>query len=172
MSAVRVLGALDHSFGWDGERLVDAGEEPAVLRGAAAAVEPVGGGWRILRDPLGINKLFWAYEGDGAISFAARPSRLVAAGHSLGEVRAVPRGAVFHLPGADERSLVPEEWSAPPTAEPEAAAGGDPRDARPLPRRGRVRAPVARRPTSACPGGSTARVSPPWSASGSRTPWR
>ena len=28
MSAVRVIGALDHSFAWDGERLVGAGDDP------------------------------------------------------------------------------------------------------------------------------------------------
>jgi len=122
MSAVRVIGALDRSFGWDGERLVGAGDLPAALRGAAAAVEPAGAGWRILRDPLGINKLFWVHEGDGGIAFAARPSRLIADGHPLGEIRAVPRGAVIQLPGPDERSLVPDEWSSPATAEPEVAA--------------------------------------------------
>jgi asparagine synthetase B (glutamine-hydrolysing) len=122
MSGARVVGTLDRNFAWDGSKLWDPTTVPTVLRGAAAAVEPANGGWRIVRDPLGINKLFWAGEDDGGIAFAARPSRLIAEGHSLGDIRAVPRGAVHDIPGSAEASLVPHGWSSPTAIAPEAAA--------------------------------------------------
>lgn len=122
MSGVRLVGPLDHSFAWDGSSLCSPGEPPDRLRGAAAWVERDGDGWSVVRDPLGINKLFWAEEDDGGLAFAARPARLVAEGHSLDAVRAIPRGAAVRLPGGEERSLVPDEWSSPSPLEPERAA--------------------------------------------------
>jgi asparagine synthetase B (glutamine-hydrolysing) len=98
---VRVLGKLDHNFPWNGRRLlaerdfeVDR-EVVTELRGAAAYVTgSEDRGWRIVRDPIGINKLFWVDEPDGSIVIAARPHRLVTAGHAFEQIRAVPRGTV------------------------------------------------------------------------------
>jgi hypothetical protein len=116
--SVRVLGRLDPNFAWDGSRLYDrsdfrpGNDLPVDLRGAAASVE---GGlssvWRLLRDPLGINKLFWAEDAEGDILVAARPYLLVEAGHRFEEIRAIPSGSVVDLlpdrPSPEEYSLVP-----------------------------------------------------------------
>jgi hypothetical protein len=66
-SSVRLLGRLDPNFAWDGSRIYDQADFrpglglPVSLRGAVASVEPgPSGTWRLLRDPLGLNKLFWA----------------------------------------------------------------------------------------------------------------
>jgi asparagine synthetase B (glutamine-hydrolysing) len=125
MSAVRVVGELEATFAWDGAELyrdsdLAAGRErPSTMRGAAASVEADAEGkrWRVVRDPLGLNKLFWAAEPDGGIVFAPRPWQLVQQGHSLDEISAVPRGLVIDLdPAADQQpqgsSLIPETWSA------------------------------------------------------------
>jgi asparagine synthetase B (glutamine-hydrolysing) len=109
VSAVRVIGTPDPLLAWDGTRLYERGDlrpgraVPRPLCGAAATAErgvttdgrrPA---WRIVRDPLGIGKLFWAREADGSLSLAGRPLRLIEAGHSLEEVLAVPRGIVVDL---------------------------------------------------------------------------
>jgi asparagine synthetase B (glutamine-hydrolysing) len=101
MSRVRVVGELDPTFAWNGERLYERSDfcansqVPSELWGAAAvAVEDGGGRWRILRDPLGLNKLFWARLGD-AVLIAARPRRLVDEGCAFGDIQAVPRGCVL-----------------------------------------------------------------------------
>src|SRR6185503_19945741 len=94
-------------FAWDGGRLyertdfrVDA-PVPYELRGAAAAVDDDGRGrWRILRDPLGLNKLFWAPSADSAL-IAARPRRLVDEGCAFEDIRAVPRGFVLDFSSSD-----------------------------------------------------------------------
>lgn len=111
MTRVRVLGELDSSFAWDGRRLL--GEEdlapgrepPAALRGAVGRVTGEGERHRLVRDPLGIDKLFWAADGE-AIALGARPARLIADGASLEEIRALPRGTVVDVgpDGARERS--------------------------------------------------------------------
>jgi asparagine synthetase B (glutamine-hydrolysing) len=124
VSSIRQLDALDPSFAWDGTRLYDAddfrGENvPVQLRGSATFVgRAVGSGtWRILRDPLGINKLFWAMEDGETVVMAARPRTLVDEGYALRDVRAIPRGSVIDLePGesaAAEHSLVPRAWAEP-----------------------------------------------------------
>jgi asparagine synthetase B (glutamine-hydrolysing) len=123
MSSIRVLGSLDTNVAWDGSRLYrDAdlrvgSRPPYELRGAAAAVLPAPeGSWRILRDPLGLNKLFWARAEDGGIDLAARVGTLVDGGHRFEEVRAVPRGCVLDLveggPPATPASIVPATWSS------------------------------------------------------------
>jgi asparagine synthetase B (glutamine-hydrolysing) len=124
VSAVRIVGELDHTFAWDGARLyntADLGpgrEHPSFLRGAAATISASEGRnqWRIVRDPLGLNKLFWATQPDGELLFAARPSRLVEVGLGLDEIAAVPRGVVLDLDPFEREppasSLVPEMWSA------------------------------------------------------------
>lgn len=124
MAGVKVLGALDATFAWDGERLygetdLAAGrEQPSLVRGAVATVEPdeERSRWRVVRDPLGLNKLFWA-PGDGGIAFAARPWMLIEQGHALDQVAAVPRGLVLDLDPARGRqeeggTLLPEAWPA------------------------------------------------------------
>lgn len=104
VSTVRMIGDLNPTFAWDGARLygerdfaVDA-DVPAGLRGAASSVAGDGNGrWRLLRDPLGIDKLFWAGDGNGGIHVAATPKRLVDEGHELGAIRALPRGCVVDI---------------------------------------------------------------------------
>jgi asparagine synthetase B (glutamine-hydrolysing) len=128
VTQIRQLANLDPSFAWDGARLygeADLAEGvSSSLRGAASFAGRTGGpggarGWRILRDPLGINKLFWASEEDGTVAVASRPRQLVDAGHPLEAVRAVPRGSVSDFDASTyeplERSLVPDWWSAPPS---------------------------------------------------------
>ncbi len=104
MSSVRLLGKLDPNFAWDGKRLYDDADfggdsgPPSELRGAAASVQPgQPGGWWILRDPLGINKLFWVKDGEGSIVFAARPARLIESGYPFEEIRAFPCASVVDL---------------------------------------------------------------------------
>jgi len=82
-------------------------ELPASLRGSAASVAPVGPNWRIIRDPLGVNKLFWTRGDDGGIVFAARPKVLVEQGHPFEGISAVPRGSITTLPAdsADETAV-------------------------------------------------------------------
>jgi asparagine synthetase B (glutamine-hydrolysing) len=111
MSAPHIVGDLDRTLAWDGSRLyrdadlTPGAEPPLALRGAAGSVLPGGDGRvRIVRDPLGIGKLFWA-EADGTVSVAARPWRLTQAGHDFDAIRAVPRGCVIDVDrdGAAER---------------------------------------------------------------------
>jgi asparagine synthetase B (glutamine-hydrolysing) len=121
MSAIRVLSPLDRNVAWNGTSLYkdpdfEVGAAPPYeLRGAATSVRPgKGGSWRILRDPLGLNKLFWAYAEDGCVDMAARPRILVDAGHSFGGISAIPRGCIAEVttdgkePAAD--SLIPAGW--------------------------------------------------------------
>jgi asparagine synthetase B (glutamine-hydrolysing) len=128
VTPIRQLASLDPSFAWDGVRLYGEADLAAVvpgsLRGAASFAgnrEGPGGvrGWRILRDPLGINKLFWAREQEGTVAVAPRPRQLVDAGHALAAVRAVPRGFVSDFDGSTcepvQRSLVPDWWSTSPS---------------------------------------------------------
>jgi asparagine synthetase B (glutamine-hydrolysing) len=122
MSAVRILGRLDDNAAWNGHRLyqdadVKVGSAPPhELRGAAAWVRPGPGGWRILRDPLGLNKLFWSRaDGDG-IDFAARARTLIDAGHAFEDIQAIPRGCVLDLILGEStpppESVVPATWFA------------------------------------------------------------
>jgi asparagine synthetase B (glutamine-hydrolysing) len=130
VTGLRLVGELDETFAWDGFRLYGPAdlapdrERPSVLRGAAATISPgmPEGRWRIIRDPLGLNKLFWAARPDGEILLAARPWRLVELGHGLNEITAVPRGLVLDLDSAVDAespasSLVPEKWSSRPPAD-------------------------------------------------------
>ena len=100
---MRMIGPLDANFGWDGARLFDveravpAASVPARLRGACAGVHIAEDRARVIRDPLGINKLFWASGEDGELRFAARPWRLVQAGCPFDGIRAVPPGTAIDL---------------------------------------------------------------------------
>jgi asparagine synthetase B (glutamine-hydrolysing) len=105
--SVRVLGPLDPNFAWDGTRfLAEPEPDPDVrVRGAAAWAHRAGESrWRISRDPLGLNKLFWARRADGALLLASRPWRLVREGCAFENVRAIPRGTTIEL-GPTEQQL-------------------------------------------------------------------
>jgi asparagine synthetase B (glutamine-hydrolysing) len=120
MSAPRTIGELDASFAWNGEsiyrveELVAGTPIPFDLRGAIASyVCSNAGEWRVLRDPLGLNKLFWS-ESSGTVHLSARPHRLVTEGFNFGDIRSVPRGCVLdHRPGdsgARKASILPQRW--------------------------------------------------------------
>lgn len=141
MSSVRVLGELDATFAWDGVELYGETDlavgrkPPSTLRGSAgtAVMDADGKRWRLVRDPLGLNKLFWAGRPDGGVDLAARPWTLVEQGHELEEIAAVPRGAVLDLDPAQGEplaaSLVPAGWSvAPPPAQVGAKEGREIRE--------------------------------------------
>jgi len=123
MTTVRVLGELDLTLAWDGHDLHDGAllAGPAIpydLRGAAAGVyRDAAGGSRILRDPLGINKLFWAREAADGVVVAARPRQLVDQGHRFAEIHAIPRGSVFDVAPAQSQpvhhSIIPDAWRSP-----------------------------------------------------------
>lgn len=121
MSSIRVLGSLNRNVAWDGTRLYGepdfhvAAPMPYGLRGAAASVQHAPhGAWRILRDPLGLNKLFWARSDGGPVDVAALPRTLVNAGHSFDAISAIPRGCVVDLmPGQGEPApnwIIPDAW--------------------------------------------------------------
>src|SRR5919201_1351474 len=103
MTAIHVVGDLDANFAWDGERLYQARDfapaatAPVELRGSAASVAfESPSAWRIVRDPLGINKLFWAATPEGLI-LASRPKRLIDGGCAFDAIRAIPRASVIDL---------------------------------------------------------------------------
>jgi asparagine synthetase B (glutamine-hydrolysing) len=120
MMPVHVVGALDANFAWDGERLYQARDfapaarVPVELRGAAASLgfeSP--SSWRIVRDPLGINKLFWASAPDSGAALASRPKRLVEQGYAFDAIRAIPRGSVIDLSeGRSEPEVHRITWAA------------------------------------------------------------
>lgn len=108
MSDVSLIGALDPAMGWDGAHIYDpaAAWPPARLAGAAAGFYRLrGGGARVLRDPLGLGKVFWARSESGDLAFAARPARLVQAGYRFDDIRASPRG---HSARVDARGRLAE----------------------------------------------------------------
>src|SRR5918994_423781 len=99
-----LVGELDPNFAWDGGRMYGACDfapgtkVPLDLRGAAASLEVQSpSSWRIVRDPLGINKLFWAAGEDGRVALASRPKRLLEERYAFSSVRAIPRGSVIEL---------------------------------------------------------------------------
>jgi asparagine synthetase B (glutamine-hydrolysing) len=102
-----MLGCQDPNFGWvDGTLLTGTGWEvdpidPAALRGAFTGVVTGDGGPILIRDPLGINKLFWAARHPEDIWVAARPCRLTEAGCAFEDLRAVPPGSSIELEWKD-----------------------------------------------------------------------
>ena len=111
MNPIRQLGELDPSFGWTGTRLItgvcaDEVVSETYLRGAYASLFIHQAAARLVRDPMGLGKLFWAVDPDGTLLFSARPWRLVEAGCAFGEIRAVGPGVVMEidLDRADERA--------------------------------------------------------------------
>jgi asparagine synthetase B (glutamine-hydrolysing) len=122
VTAIRVVGRLDPLFAWDGDSFYAESafkpgtEVPGALRGAAASVcASPDGRWRLLRDPLGINKLFWVAATDGTIVAASRPIRLVRAGYRFEEIQAFPCGVVADLSddGSTADSIRPTDWFEP-----------------------------------------------------------
>jgi asparagine synthetase B (glutamine-hydrolysing) len=120
MNPIRQLGDLDPSFGWTGTKLltgVSAAEvlPETYLRGAYASLFIHQAAAQLVRDPMGLGKLFWAIDPDGTLLFSARPWRLVEAGCAFGEIRAVGPGAVMEidLDRGDEciQSLPAPQWS-------------------------------------------------------------
>jgi asparagine synthetase B (glutamine-hydrolysing) len=103
MNPIRLLGELDPSFGWNGAELITAGTSANAvlpdshLRGAYTSLFIHAGAAQVVRDPLGLGKLFWGVDSDGTLLFAARPWQLVEAGCAFGEIRAVPPGAVMEI---------------------------------------------------------------------------
>jgi asparagine synthase len=111
MNPISLLGELDPSFGWTGKELItaDASEEEVLpgshLRGSYTDLFIQRGVARLVRDPLGLGKLFWAPDPGGTLLFSARPWRLVEAGCAFSEIQAVPPGAVIQidLDGGEEK---------------------------------------------------------------------
>ena len=100
MSRLSVLDQLEPTLLWDGDTVVyddtnlsDLDPTITPARGPAATLSRFRGETRVLRDPIGLNKLFWAPSEDG-VDLASRPWALVEHGHRLEDIRAVPRGAV------------------------------------------------------------------------------
>jgi len=122
---LRAIGPMEPSFAWDGARLYDEGDDPSPhLRGAAASVLKTDhGGWRLLRDPLGINKLFWVQDDEGDVVLSTRPWRLIEAGFALEHVRAFPRGRVAELLSGEvvDRPLDPDGLGAGDALDPDDA---------------------------------------------------
>ena len=116
MNPIQLLGELDPSFGWTGAELITTctgrPRPGSHLRGAYTYLSIDRGRVRLARDPMGLGKLFWASEPDGALLFSARPWRLVDAGCAFGEIRAVHPGAVIEIDLDRDVELV-ESLSAP-----------------------------------------------------------
>jgi asparagine synthetase B (glutamine-hydrolysing) len=123
MRASRTIGELDASFAWNGRSIYRAEELaagtpiPFDLRGAITSYACTSTGeWRVLRDPLGLNKLFWVRESSGKVHFSARPHRLVAEGFDFDDIRSVPRGCVLDHrqgeQGARKASILPARWQS------------------------------------------------------------
>ena len=110
----RLVDELDPNFGWANGRVVTTppdqyaplASEP---RGAYACVARGPAGVQIVRDALGINKLFWARRTDGELLFAARPRHLVEAGCRFEDIWAVPPGTAVQAdpPRRTQRAVAP-----------------------------------------------------------------
>jgi asparagine synthetase B (glutamine-hydrolysing) len=90
--AFRLIGPSDPCFVWDGTTLAQSLRSlPATVEGAFAGLHTDDGTTRLVRDPLGLGKLFWAEaEPGGEIELAARPARLTERGHPLDRCYALP----------------------------------------------------------------------------------
>jgi asparagine synthetase B (glutamine-hydrolysing) len=123
VNTIEVLGVLNPNFGWDGTKLCTEADfapqspAPCHLRGAVASVRSgPASDWRLVRDPLGLNKLFWARADDGRVNIAGWPLELIEAGHHLDHISAIPRGCVIDLSPGDltpiSHSIMPPSWSS------------------------------------------------------------
>lgn len=121
MRGITTYGTSDPALGWDGARvytssdLLDGDGPSSPLDGAVALVQTLpSGGVRIVRDRLGLGKMFWARGNDGRVEFAARPALLTDAGHAIDSIMAVPRG--IDLEFDRDGRVVREQRFAPPRA--------------------------------------------------------
>lgn len=107
---VSFAGPFDPNFGWGDSRLwLSAHCDEAVprgVRGAYACFSIGARSARLVRDPLGLNKLFWAASSNGHIHVASRPWRLVQAGCAFEEIQAVPPGSAIELDLSSGECLV------------------------------------------------------------------
>lgn len=101
---VKLIGALDQDFAWNGVALIDpeawdpGAEAPASVRGPLSAVRfDDRGRCRLARDPLGLNKLFWSADPGPDVLLASRPAALVKAGRPFETIRSLPPGVVVDL---------------------------------------------------------------------------
>jgi asparagine synthetase B (glutamine-hydrolysing) len=96
----------------DAETLGDLSRLPRVegLCGHFALWSSEGGVHRLVRDTLGVHKLFWALRADGGLDASNFLVDLVRAGHAPREIWSVPMGhAITIRPG--ERSFALDRWS-------------------------------------------------------------
>ena len=99
---------LAPSFCWDGEALVDPetlappAAPPADARGAFTAVIACADSQTIVRDPIGLGKVFFA-ERDGEILLAGRPIALTRLGIRLDDCWSFPPGTIAHWSGGAVR---------------------------------------------------------------------
>lgn len=119
MTGWEVVGPLDPAFGWDGSRpfgdVPPSPDATGTVGGAFGCVDEVGDDRiRVVRDPLGLGKLFWARLGE-RILFAARPYRLVDRGCPFEEIRALPAGAevLLHDTAGELRAARSAAFRAP-----------------------------------------------------------
>ncbi len=122
MRSLTIFGPRDPVLAWDGTQLftdcdLTRGARPSPpLDGICAAVQPLpDGGTRIVRDRLGLGKLFWARGVGGRVEFAARTAQLTAAGHRLDTIMSVPRGVVLEYDR--DGCLIGESRFHPPRAQ-------------------------------------------------------
>ena len=109
MSRDRCLHPVS-DFAWRGDRPGAASLFEAPLDAAAHGLDGhfalhergPGGVHRLARDPLGVNKLFWALTPDGVVS-ANYWIDLVRAGHAAADVWSVPSGHVMEIDPAAQR---------------------------------------------------------------------
>ncbi|MGH9211579.1 MAG: asparagine synthase-related protein [Acidimicrobiales bacterium] len=109
----RVIGELDPCLAWDGSTLRQTLPDPTngsatgAIEGAFAGLvqAPDGDAVTLARDPLGLDKLFWAATGD-QVDLASRPSLLTAQGHALDACYAVPANSLIRYDGADSEPTV------------------------------------------------------------------
>src|SRR4051794_40336584 len=109
MPGVMIHGEPATCLAWDGSQVYLCGEALGrLLRreapdGVAGVIQPMGDGTvQILRDRLGLGKLFWVLGSDGRLHFAARPVDLTRQGHPFDQIAAVPRGVVAVLDARGE----------------------------------------------------------------------
>jgi asparagine synthetase B (glutamine-hydrolysing) len=116
VNPIRLVGDLDPSFGWDGAELIptDASLDDILkdgyLRGSHTSLSIHGSTVHLVRDPLGLGKLFWAVSPDGTLLLSARPWRLVDEGCPFAEIRAIQPGLVMSIDldrGHDQARILP-----------------------------------------------------------------
>lgn len=132
----RLIGPPDPCFAWDGTSLVQsvaaAGHQEG-MEGAFAGLAEGDDGTRLARDPLGIDKVFWAAAdgadgADGAIELANRPARLTDRGHSLEDCAALPANTVVTYRGDGTAPTISTIVPSPVATDAATEARGSPVD--------------------------------------------